>query len=147
MSNLIDSYKKSINTGQNHRDVFDWSSPSQVIDKVIEEANELKEALESKKSNPTSQSDTDVFSELSDLSFALVQVLRHLNTDLEDCLNFSNEKFKIRFNEMLEISKLKNTDLKELTSKELESLWALSKKNTKNTVNKLAKQFVLKTKL
>ena len=48
---------------------------------------------------------------------------------------------------MLEISKLKNTDLKELTSKELESLWALSKKNTKNTVNKLAKQFVLKTKL
>jgi ATP diphosphatase len=146
MSNLTDSYKRSVITGKNHRDVFDWASPSEVVDKVIEEAKELKEALKNQKEGLSSQSDTEVFSEASDLSFALVQVLRHLNIDLEDCLNFSNEKFKLRFEGMLKIASQKKTELKDLNTKELEDLWTQSKKKTKYVVDELSKGYVSKTR-
>ena len=90
------------------------------MDKVIEEANELKEAI-------SSQNKTEIFTEASDLAFTIVQCLRHLNLNLGDCLEYSNKKFQIRFETMSKIADKKKLQLNSLNLSELESLWNESK--------------------
>lgn len=135
--NLVESYKEALQQGKQHREVFDWPSALEVLDKVIEEAHELKEAIES-------QTDTEVFTEASDLIFTVVQTLRHLQLDLGDCLNYSNKKFMTRFKAMTDIANEKNLELKTLGLQDLEDIWAEAKVLSQNKVNKLAGEFLRK---
>lgn len=97
---------------------FDWQTPAQVMQKVDEELNELKEAIESKDSKHTQE-------ELGDLLFSLCQLARHLGTDAESSLSKANQKFESRFLKMWNTKK----DLKTLTSDQLEELWKNAKKD------------------
>jgi len=133
MSKLKSSYEESLQKGEEYREIFDWPSALKVLDKVIEEANELKEAIKS-------QNKTETFAEASDLVFTVVQTLRHLKIDLGDSLEFSNKKFQIRFNGMEEIASQRGLNLKNLSNDELELIWAESKALTKNKVQKLLSQ-------
>jgi uncharacterized protein YabN with tetrapyrrole methylase and pyrophosphatase domain len=130
-TSLSKSYIEALSQGETHRDVFDWPSAFEVLDKVIEEANELKEAIRS-------QNDTETFTEASDLVFTVVQCLRHLNLDLGDCLNYSNKKFKVRFEAMNKLAKEKKLKLKDLDLNKLETLWGEAKKISKNDVASLS---------
>ena len=70
---------------------FDWDNNNQVMKKVDEELNELKEALDKK--------DKDcIEDELGDLFFTLINLSRHLKLDPEQTLRKSNDKFISRFN-------------------------------------------------
>ena len=129
-TNLVESYKESLNQGEQHREVFDWPSAFEVLDKVIEEANELKEAIKS-------QTETEIFAEASDLVFTVIQTLRHLKLDLGDCLEYSNKKFMIRFEAMTEIADRKNLNLKELDLPAVEEVWKEAKVLSKDKVNQL----------
>lgn len=130
MSKIEQSYKESLEKGYEYREVFDWPSALEVLDKVIEEAEELKEAIQS-------QNKTETFTEASDLVFTVVQTLRHLKIDLGDCLDYSNKKFQVRFNGMEKLASKGGFKLKDLSLDELEEVWKESKKLTAQEVSEL----------
>ena len=103
---------------------FDWGCKDQVLKKVDEELNELKEALKEKNKK-------NIEDELGDLFFTLISLSRHLNLDPDQTLRKANQKFINRFNEMeniVEDKKLKWHNLKKIDFK---NLWNISKNKTK----------------
>jgi tetrapyrrole methylase family protein / MazG family protein len=71
---------------------FDWPDVASVLEKLEEEAEELKAAMG--KPNP---SHAELSEEVGDLLFAVVNVARLLGLDLESALKASNRKFRRRF--------------------------------------------------
>jgi ATP diphosphatase len=69
---------------------FDWPSYANVLDKIIEEARELTDAVADGNSPHTEE-------EFGDLLFTFVNLGRHLNIDAEIALKKTNSKFKKRF--------------------------------------------------
>lgn len=69
---------------------FDWPSTDQVIDKIAEEAAELREAR-----NELTQ--TEVEEEFGDLLFVMANLGRHLGVEPEAALRAANAKFIKRF--------------------------------------------------
>lgn len=69
---------------------FDWPHVGHVIDKAYEELGELKEAIESGKTN-------EIEGELGDLLFVLANVARHCKIDPEQAVRMTNQKFENRF--------------------------------------------------
>jgi phosphoribosyl-ATP pyrophosphohydrolase len=66
---------------------FDWPSTDEVIDKIVEEAAELRA-----ESDPARQ-----FEEMGDLLFVMANLARHLGIDPEAALRAANAKFVRRF--------------------------------------------------
>ena len=100
---------------------FDWISKDQVLEKVDEELNELKDALKEKNNK-------NIEDELGDLFFTLISLSRHLNLDPDQTLRKANQKFIKRFNKMeniIEDKKLKWHNLKAVNFK---NLWNNAKK-------------------
>ena len=103
---------------------FDWISKDQVLEKVDEELNELKDALKEKNNK-------NIEDELGDLFFTLISLSRHLNLDPDQTLRKANQKFIKRFNKMeniIEDKKLKWHNLKAINFK---NLW----NNAKRLIN------------
>jgi MazG family protein len=103
---------------------FDWISKDQVLKKVDEEFNELKDALKEKNNK-------NIEDELGDLFFTLISLSRHLNLDPDQTLKKANQKFIKRFNKMeniIEDKKLKWHNLKYVNFK---NLW----NNAKRLIN------------
>ena len=103
---------------------FDWINEDQVLEKVDEELNELKEALKEKNNK-------NIEDELGDLFFTLISLSRHLNLDPDQTLKKANQKFIKRFNKMeniIEDKKLKWHNLKAVNFK---NLW----NNAKRLIN------------
>jgi tetrapyrrole methylase family protein/MazG family protein len=69
---------------------FDWENPTPVLDKIVEETNELRVSM--KKS-----SKSELEHEMGDVFFALVNLARHLKIDPERALERTNRKFIRRF--------------------------------------------------
>lgn len=69
---------------------FDWPSTAEVIDKIVEEAQELNEARAIK-------TEAEVFEEFGDLLFVVANLARHLKIDAEAALRAANSKFTRRF--------------------------------------------------
>ena len=93
---------------------FDWNDLNQVIAKVEEELNELKEAIKINKGKEE---------ELGDLLFAIVNLSRHLDIDPENSLNKAINKFSIRFNKIEKKLSIKNIKMESLTLEELDKFW------------------------
>ena len=103
---------------------FDWISKDQVLEKVDEELNELKDALKEKNNK-------NIEDELGDLFFTLISLSRHLNLDPDQTIKKANQKFIKRFNKMeniIEDKKLKWHNLKAVNFK---NLW----NNAKRLIN------------
>ena len=103
---------------------FDWISKDQVLEKIDEELNELKDALKEKNNK-------NIEDELGDLFFTLINLSRHLNLDPDQTLKKANQKFIKRFNKMeniIEDKKLKWHNLKAVNFK---NLW----NNAKRLIN------------
>ena len=104
---------------------FDWNNNTQVMNKVDEELNELKEAM--KNSNKH-----DVEEELGDLFFSLIGLSRHLQLDPEQAIRKANDKFILRFNTMENTLDEKNIKWHNLKKNELILLW----NNAKNIIKR-----------
>ena len=98
---------------------FDWNDLNQVIAKVEEELNELKEAIKINKGKEE---------ELGDLLFTIVNLSRHLDIDPENSLNNAINKFSIRFNKIEKRLSIKNIKMETLTLEELDKFWNKVKK-------------------
>lgn len=96
---------------------FDWQEVEGVMEKVIEELNELRQA-----DSPDKKAQ-----EFGDLLFALVNSARWLDIDAEEALRSANEKFLRRFNYIEEICREQGLILSNLTPEEQDKLWREAK--------------------
>lgn len=115
-----------------HKLHFDWEGPHQVLYKVEEEWQEVKELI------PTSVAIgkynlEGLKEEIGDLLFTIVQLARHLKIRPEEALDYGNRKFFNRFNLMDELVKNDNKDIKLLTQEDLEGYWNEAKSRTKSS--------------
>ena len=103
---------------------FDWIDLNDVINKVDEELNELKEAIDNKNK-------LHIEEELGDLLFTIVNLSRHLKLDPEQTLRKSNNKFISRFNIMENILDEKKIEWHDLKKSDLLNLWNEAKDQLK----------------
>jgi ATP diphosphatase len=101
---------------------FDWPDASPVLDKLDEEAGEVREAV-------ASGDTTHIEEELGDLLFAAVNLARHLAVDPGKALRGANAKFERRFRAM-EARAGGAEALAALDLTAQETLWQAVKKNS-----------------
>lgn len=90
---------------------FDWNEVTPALEKLCEEVEELKQAI---------QEHSNVGEELGDVLFAAVNVGRFVEQDSELALHAACEKFIRRF---ARVEQLAGTSLEELKLEQLEALW------------------------
>ncbi len=100
---------------------FDWPEPGGVVDKLQEELDELRAALEDR------EPPQSVREELGDLLFTCVNLARHLDADAEALLRDANHKFERRFRLMEAEARERHGDLADLAPDKLERLWQHAK--------------------
>lgn len=100
---------------------FDWKNPEDVVKKIEEEVNELKEAL-----NKGDQQEIE--EEIGDILFSIVNVSRFLNINAEDCLRETNNKLKKRFHSIEEYYNSDFELMKKASLEEMDKLWEKAKK-------------------
>ena len=109
---------------------FDWENFGQVVCKVEEEWQEMKEELKTDKSFDENR----VKEELGDLLFSMAQLARHLKIDPELALREANIKFKRRFDKLEDNARERNIDIKKSSQDKLEQLWQEVKTQEKNNL-------------
>lgn len=100
---------------------FDWQSADGAFDKLYEEINELKIAM--------NQGDSSlVEDEFGDVLFSCVNIARFINVDSEEALTKSTDKFIYRFSSVEQMAKEKGIDMKSSSLQVLDELWDNAKK-------------------
>lgn len=97
---------------------FDWDRAEDALDKVAEELDEVRRAM---------QGDGDPEEELGDLLFAAVNVSRHLKIDAERAMEKACNKFTERFAQMDRMAREQQQSLSGLSLEELDVLWEKAK--------------------
>jgi tetrapyrrole methylase family protein/MazG family protein len=100
---------------------FDWEDVDGVVDKLVEEVDELKQA----------ETDEQRASEFGDLLFTLANIARRLGVDLEAALRQANKRFYKRFTYMEDACRKKGLNFGDLSFDEQNALWEEAKKNLK----------------
>ena len=101
---------------------FDWSNSSEVLAKLIEEAEELNQA-KAESANPGR-----IMDEVGDLLFTCINLARHHQVDPETALRQANARFERRFRRMEELATSCDTNLASLDAAQLDGLWEQAKK-------------------
>lgn len=101
---------------------FDWEDIKGPLAKVIEEYEEVVEAMKAFGSGSN-----EVEEELGDLIFACVNLSRYLDVNPELALNKTNKKFIERFEFIEEQLKIQGKKVEESNLKEMDKLWNKSK--------------------
>ncbi len=96
---------------------FDWEDIDGVIDKLVEEVSEFKQA--------DTQQERE--QEFGDLLFTLVNIARRLGVDLEAALRQANHRFYRRFSYLEEVCRQRGVSLSELSFDEQNALWEEAK--------------------
>jgi tetrapyrrole methylase family protein/MazG family protein len=97
---------------------FDWEDVDGVIDKLVEEVRELKEA----------DGREEKEHEYGDLLFTLVNIARREGIDSEAVLREANRRFFRRFSHMEELCRQRGQSFHELSFDEQNDLWEEAKK-------------------
>lgn len=95
---------------------FDWPDPTGPLDKIDEEAAELRHAM-------TSGDPDTVALELGDLLFSVVNVARHLSLDAETALRVAAGKFRTRFEQVELLAAERGIDMEKAGLEQLDALW------------------------
>lgn len=105
---------------------FDWPDLDGVMDKIIEEAQEVKEAAAS--------GDADAIEdEMGDLLFAVTNLARKLGVDPEVALRRTNDKFTRRFKSVEAGAKANGKTLPDMSLEEMDALWNAAKMDERQT--------------
>jgi nucleoside triphosphate diphosphatase len=100
---------------------FDWPAATEVLDKIEEEAGELRETLEQKDRARQEE-------ELGDLLFAVTNLARKLGIEPEAALRAANRKFISRFDAMQARLESRGRALGQATLDEMEHAWQAVKR-------------------
>lgn len=99
---------------------FDWENTNQIFDKLAEEVEELKEAIDTRDVG-------EVAEEIGDLLFVVVNLARKLDIEPETALKKTNRKFRSRFKFIEEKLKERGRALEHSSLEEMDSLWNQAK--------------------
>ena len=99
---------------------FDFDDASEAMEKVYEEADEVREAL-------ASGVLADIEEEFGDLLLSIVNAARLAGVDSEQALYNANEKFLKRFSRVEELCVASGKTITEATREEKEEFWRISK--------------------
>ncbi|MBI2305057.1 MAG: nucleoside triphosphate pyrophosphohydrolase [Chloroflexi bacterium] len=102
---------------------FDWPGVEGVMDKLVEEVAELKEA----------QTPEERVREWGDILFTLANLGRWTGIDLEEALRLSNARFRKRFAYMESECRQRGLAMGSLSLGEMEALWQEAKKQEENS--------------
>lgn len=106
---------------------FEWDHREQVWEKVLEELEELKEAVadaQLQSEQPVVQHKQDkIEEEFGDLIFSLINYARFLKIDPETALERTNKKFIHRFTLLEKEAALSGRSLSEMTLAEMDEIW------------------------
>ena len=99
---------------------FDWTDAKDVLAKISEETEELRDAMDE-----TNQDHIE--EEFGDLLFVLANLSRHLKVDPESALRRANEKFVRRFSFIESELETRGKPLADASLDEMEALWVQAK--------------------
>ena len=103
---------------------FDWDKPRDVVGKIQEEVDELRDAIEI---SPGERDRAE--EEMGDLLFSMANLSRQLGIEPETALRKANEKFTKRFEAMERTVGESGRRMRDLTLDELEQEWQRIKNN------------------
>ncbi len=101
---------------------FDWTELGDVIAKVEEEIQELKQAI-------LEQDRKSIEDEVGDLLFAVVNLARKCKLDAESALQAATDKFVARFNRLEDKLQSRGKKLGDVDLAEMDAIWEKIKKN------------------
>ena len=99
---------------------FDWRDPAGVVDKISEEAQELKAAVASGHCD-------DIAEEMGDLLFSCINLSRHLGVESEGALRNTTRKFEQRFQHIEQRAREQGKAVDDLSLEEMDKLWEEAK--------------------
>jgi MazG family protein len=102
---------------------FDWLRPSDVVDKIQEEVDEVRAAV----ANGSAANRDEVEEEMGDLLFTIANLSRQLGVEPETALRKANDKFTRRFEAMERAIAQTGRAMSELELEELERYWQQGK--------------------
>ncbi len=116
---------------------FDWSEARDVIAKIEEELDEVKQAIAEWHRHPVDGSGAErprheIEEEMGDLLFAVVNLARKCKVDAESVLQTATDKFVMRFNRVEDELRSRGKRLGEVDLVELDAIWTEVKKMTKS---------------
>ena len=101
---------------------FDWADARGAFEKVAEELEEVREAMEAEPSDALEE-------ELGDLLFAVVNLTRLTGTHSLQALQRANSKFTARFEALELLARERGIELGKASLEELDALWEEIKRN------------------
>lgn len=96
---------------------FTWPGPAPVIDKLVEELDEVREAVQS------DEGAERIEDEIGDMLFVLVNLCRHTDTDFDRALHHANAKFERRFRAMEQRARVEGGRFQDCSLGEQQALW------------------------
>lgn len=101
---------------------FDWTTEQQIINKINEELEEVKQEIKEKNEHSKIQE------EIGDLLFAVSNLARKYSFDVEETMKKANKKFEKRFRQMEKNTLQNGQSIEKLTIDEMEQEWQNIKK-------------------
>jgi MazG family protein len=101
---------------------FDWENIEQIFDKLNEETEELKSAI-----NQKEDIKNNIEEEIGDLLFVVINLARKLDVDAETALKKTNRKFRQRFKYIEDELKANGKTLEKSDLQEMDALWNAAK--------------------
>lgn len=108
---------------------FDWKCVEDIFEKLQEEVDELRAAIEEQKQLDAEDDHVCVREEIGDLLFVISNIARRLNVEPEAALKLANRKFRRRFGYIEERLREQKAKLDETTLDEMEELWQEAKRS------------------
>ena len=105
---------------------FDWQHREDVVTKLDEEVDELKEALDG-------ADQAHIEAEFGDILLAMVNLARHLSVDAESALRQANHRFESRFRLMEQSAEADGSSLDSESLQKLEARWQEAKQTLSST--------------
>ena len=102
---------------------FDWTAPGDIVDKIQEEVDELREVVDEGAALDHARAEE----EMGDLLFSIANLSRKLGIEPETALRKANDKFTKRFGALETAVAASGRAMKEMTLDELEAEWQRAK--------------------
>jgi tetrapyrrole methylase family protein/MazG family protein len=99
---------------------FEWEDVIGVLDKLVEEIGEFREAA----------TNSEKVHELGDMLLVIVNLCRWMGVQAEDALRQANGRFRARYLKMEELAEQRGLDFEQLPLADKEALWQEAKKLT-----------------
>ena len=112
---------------------FDWAKVSDVMDKIQEEVDELREVVndgDAGSPKPSAERGERMEEEMGDLIFTIAHLSRQLGIEPESALRKANDKFTRRFETMESAVDASGRKMSEMTLDQLEAEWQRAKTRT-----------------